>query len=333
MVAHQTEAVFPKGKIFPGGRYTLEQEHESHLVRFINAPGVRYRSLAAGYLSKARRAIRRHGMPQALLTYNPYPWNCRAVRMLRDDTGLPWVCLNLDFDDPGDNFEAFMKQAGDADAHVFLSWWAYEHAPVKRKLYLDSGVSRHFEPAVEWYAKAPPRMAAYTGKIGPDGGSGLLADMLARLPASYHAVVCGKGNPAAEAEIQRKAPAADFRGFVSDAELHQLSLDADVFINPRPSDRAVNKMIFPSKLLEYLAYGKPVVSTMTPGIGPEYRDILIVPEREEPEAFARAIEEVLNWSAEQRKAHAAKTFDFLRKHKTWLAQAKRFTEFCEALQG
>ena len=95
--------------------------------------------MGRGYYNVASKLAKESDF-DAVVTYNPYPWHAAAARRLRREFGLPWICLNLDFDDVGQGWKTFLKQAGDADGHVFLSYGGYEEAPVTSKLHLDSGV-------------------------------------------------------------------------------------------------------------------------------------------------------------------------------------------------
>jgi glycosyltransferase involved in cell wall biosynthesis len=55
-------------------------------------------------------------------------------------------------------------------------------------------------------------------------------------------------------------------------------------------------MNFPSKVLDYMSYGRPIVSTQAPGLGPAFDDVLVFSEGDEPQQLAQAIDRVLGWS-------------------------------------
>lgn len=56
-----------------------------------------------------------------------------------------------------------------------------------------------------------------------------------------------------------------FLGFVTDDEYYELMMKMNVFINPRNMEMEQNQNNFPSKVLEYLAAGRAVISTRFPG--------------------------------------------------------------------
>jgi glycosyltransferase involved in cell wall biosynthesis len=116
-------------------------------------------------------------------------------------------------------------------------------------------------------------------------------------------------------------------GFVSEEKLISLSRQADIFVNPRPSSIPGNERNFPSKILEYLTFGKPVVSTWTPGLAPEYRDVLIVPDEENPQCLAQTIDRVFAWESQDLENNFFRTKLFLETTRTWELQARRLLEW------
>jgi glycosyltransferase involved in cell wall biosynthesis len=89
-------------------------------------------------------------------------------------------------------------------------------------------------------------------------------------------------------------------GMVTEGELERLAFSADVLVNPRPVRSDDSCMNFPSKVLDYMSYGRPIVSTRAPGLGPTFDDLLVFSEGDEPGKLAQAIDRVLGWSpAEQ----------------------------------
>lgn len=78
--------------------------------------------------------------------------------------------------------------------------------------------------------------------------------------------ISGKGH--LEAMVKEAAKADDrikYIGFVPDEEYYRLLQRMNVFINPRNMAMEQNQNNFPSKVLEYLASGRMVISTKFPG--------------------------------------------------------------------
>jgi glycosyltransferase involved in cell wall biosynthesis len=139
--------------------------------------------------------------------------------------------------------------------------------------------------------------------------------------------ICGHGSNSNLDAALKKDFRIHFFGLVPESELVDISNKASVLVNPRPSNISGNAMNFPSKILEYLSYGKPVISTWTPGLSPEYRNVLEILNEETEECLAQAIEKVLSWSNDRRYENSQKIANFLLKEKTWEHQAHRLLDW------
>jgi len=82
-------------------------------------------------------------------------------------------------------------------------------------------------------------------------------------------------------------------GLVSHRDLMQILSRTSLLVNPRPSGQEFVKYSFPSKLLEYLALGIPVVSTRLEGIPKDYLPFIELTEDDSILALADAISNVM----------------------------------------
>lgn len=83
--------------------------------------------------------------------------------------------------------------------------------------------------------------------------------------------ICGSGE--AESEIKllsRKDPRVKFFGFCSQQRVAELRNQASILVNPRKNDSEYTKYSFPSKTIEYMASGKPVIMYHLDGVPQEY---------------------------------------------------------------
>jgi len=329
LCGHCYSQVWPKGELFPGNQKYLDEKYDNHLVRYLNAPGLRFTSMARGYYKMGSQLVQKQDF-DAIVTYNPYPWHVAAARRLRSQYNIPWICLNLDFDDVGDEWECFLREAGGADGHLFLSHWGYENAPVQNKIHLDSGVS---ELAKDFGCRDSGNTinVVYLGKLSKSGG----LDVLLALPElvsneNVRFIYGGKGQPGEIAKLNALAASdarVDFRGFVNDDEIQSLFDSADIFLNPRDPDDVVNDMVFPSKIMHYLQTGKTVVSTWTKGLDPVYRDLMLIAETPTIKDFTGATIKAVEETIGQRSIRSERIGEFLRGSRLWTAQARRFDAF------
>ncbi|NRD76332.1 glycosyltransferase [Bacillus sp. BRMEA1] len=103
-------------------------------------------------------------------------------------------------------------------------------------------------------------------------------------------------------------------------------LKATLLVNPRPSQEEFTKYSFPSKNMEYMASGTPVLTTKLPGMPKEYYDYIYLIEDEGEEGMAEALELILS-NHKMDLFHKGKIAkEFVLKEKNNRIQAKRFME-------
>ncbi len=116
----------------------------------------------------------------------------------------------------------------------------------------------------------------YTGKLNEKFGVKDLIDGFHLIPdPDYRLVLCGTGDCM---DYAREAAARDGRivltGQISPGEAAQWQRKAAVLVNPRPNGEEYTKYSFPSKNIEYLLTGKPVVAFLLDGMPEIYKDFL-----------------------------------------------------------
>src|SRR3989339_288667 len=79
-----------------------------------------------------------------------------------------------------------------------------------------------------------------------------------------------------------------FFGFIETENLRILQANADMLINPRPSKQDFVKFSFPSKNIEYMSSGTPLLTTNLYGMN-EFNDFIFIIDDESPEGIANAI--------------------------------------------
>lgn len=144
--------------------------------------------------------------------------------------------------------------------------------------------------------------------------------------------ICGSGEMQEEIKAQaKKNPRIKYLGFQPKAKILQLQANAAVLVNPRTSEGEFTKYSFPSKTIEYMASGTPVVMHRLPGIPGEYSDYLIYAEDNSDQALAEALDRVLSWSQEQRKDFGEQAKIFVQEHKSPSSQAKKLLDMAQQL--
>lgn len=328
VIGHLPEPLFPRGRLVIGpGLGRLAEGVQGELVNhYMNLPGIRPHHLAWNYRRKLREIVCRHGKPRAVITYNADAVNC-ALGVESQSHGIPWVSLVADMTDPGPSWSRFPASAAKADAHVFLSWHAFCSFPFSDiKLHLDAGVQGTYRdsPQPSVGDSCGKKIILFAGSFSRWAGLAWLLEAFSKLRDQHLELwVCGKGDTG---ELE-KAMASDARvkylGLKTRDELHDIYLRADVITNPRPYSLPENAHNFPCKLLDSLAYCRPVVSTLTAGVSPEYRELVVPVEDETASALAAALDEAVRMSLDAREALATRIAAFLSSGRTWRRQSER----------
>lgn len=169
----------------------------------------------------------------------------------------------------------------------------------------------------------------YTGSMNSKYGiCELLKAFMQIKDPDFRLKLCGLGN--AEDEISdavKKDNRIEFLGKVSHIQALELQSQATVLVNPRQNNEEFTKYSFPSKNLEYLSSGKPLVAFKLDGIPNEYDDYINYVDSNSVDAFKEKLIEVCldKDGAAAKKAEIAR--DFVLKNKNYKVQSKRIIDF------
>lgn len=341
LVGHWPEPVFPKGPLFVSGgkepMLGMPGAVDQTWVSYLNAPLVRPGNLRNRYARGVRELMR--GCADRLLgvvSYNAFDVGRKVKADILGEAGIPWVPIVADADGSAEGRERLARETSMADAAIVLSWRIAEEWRVCPVLHLDGGVEPERiqgpEPAQTGERTVFPFL--YCGATNRWAGVDLLAEAFAEWPDPRARLwLCGKGAvPERFPTLKNDSRVVCF-GAASDEKVDELAAQCYALVNPRRTDLLDNQMNFPSKVLEYLRYGKPVVSTWTDGLDPAYRSVLTVAREGTPQAFRVALASTVLWTAEDLQRHAEATRQFLLGSRTWVQQARRLRAFMESLSA
>jgi glycosyltransferase involved in cell wall biosynthesis len=120
-------------------------------------------------------------------------------------------------------------------------------------------------------------------------------------------------------------------GFLEPSELRKILVNADCFISHLPGDGWYTKYKFPSKILEYMALGKPVISSRYPTIPHEYSELLVWIEVLSPEGIMEAIKKVQAMPENERLILGKKCRNFAEKEKSIINQGVIMSKFIKEI--
>ena len=184
-------------------------------------------------------------------------------------------------------------------------------------------------PAME--KKVSPRVVFYAGGVSRQYGLANLVDGFRMAnPENARLHIYGPGDYVKE--LQKIAEEDDrifYGGMLLNTEIVEKEQEATLLVNPRPTDEEYVKYSFPSKTMEYMASGTPVLTTVLPGMPKEYHPYVYLLEDETADGIAGMLKEVLNNSEETlfRKGNEARRFVLEQKNN--VIQARKILEMLE----
>lgn len=177
------------------------------------------------------------------------------------------------------------------------------------------------------------RYVLYAGKISSTFGVDKLVNgfLAANIPG-LKLVLCGDGDYAPMLrEIAQNEPSIDFKGTVTHDLVLALEKGATLLVEPRPVDTEIAKMSFPSKIIEYMASGTPVLVSNIPSFSPEYKEYQYRIEEVSESGLEKALKSVFENSDETLRAKGSAARDFVLNNKTIQKQCCKIVELIKSV--
>lgn len=134
-------------------------------------------------------------------------------------------------------------------------------------------------------------------------------------------------------DAEKKYSAIRYMGTAGNDVIVREQQKAALLINPRPRNVAFGKYSFPSKIMEYMVSGTPVLSTRLPGIPEEYFEYIYPLDDESADGVAKAITAILRSSAEERTAKGQAARRYVIDHKNKYIQSGRVLELIRKIRN
>ena len=144
--------------------------------------------------------------------------------------------------------------------------------------------------------------------------------------------VCGNG-PYVE-ELKRVAAEHSnvvYHGTLINSEVMALEKQVSLLINPRPSVGEFTKYSFPSKNMEYMTSGTPMIAVKLPGIPSEYYEYIYTFAGESVDEMAESLKAVFAESEDKLRDMGLSAYRYVTEHKNSRAQAKKVLELIKKL--
>jgi glycosyltransferase involved in cell wall biosynthesis len=313
---------------------------------FVNIVGLKHLTRFLQCLSRGTRVLLRW-RPTVLLVHgvhSPFLWYAALSRQV---LGLTVVVILTD--PPG------VRLSTDRLAVRFLKWLdaklvrlalrctdavialttdlARDFAPGRPALVID-GIGR-FDRADEHVrtARTQPTVV-YAGSLRTSYGVDRLVDAVAGLtdpPATLQ--VYGNGELAGWiSEVAAEQTRIEGPRLLSREDLLRAYRSADLLVQPRPTDQSFVRYSFPSKIIEYMASGTPVLTTRLVSVTDDYSPYVYWIDDDSPEGIRRAIREVLQLPEHERLNKGRRAATYIRATRSTEAQGKRIAAFLHGIE-
>ena len=166
----------------------------------------------------------------------------------------------------------------------------------------------------------------YSGTLNYEFGIGILLKAFSLLKdKDVYLLICGVGE--AEDAIRRcQDNRIIYLGKIDRRQVILLQKNAIVLVNPRQNNHEFTKYSFPSKTMEYLASGTPVVAYKLDGIPDEYDQFINYVPDNSIESLARILTEICEKPESWRKEMGARAREFVLQNKNSIVQTKKILD-------
>lgn len=337
---------FPSSKLLRFGGFTerLICGYECKWLNTLNLPYLKQLSRRLDGRKALKKWARKNGSSGVVLTYSIPPFLVKDVIRYKKKyhyktvAVVPDLLRDMYINDNSRSFVAQLKQAylkpalklqGKYDGYVYLTDAMHNVvAPEKPYMVMEGIANIEAFDGVE-VAEPCLRSVMYAGMLHEKYGIINLLD-------AFEAINDGEtelwlfGEGTAVDEIKRRAlvnPLIKYFGSVERSKILQYEKWASLLVNPRSTTEAFTKYSFPSKTIEYMLSGTPVLTTRLCGIPNEYFGYVFTADDNSVKTLSDALSAALSHTDSELSALGEKARRFIIENKNSKKQAARIIKF------
>jgi len=331
----QSPQVWFRGKPF------VSKGIEGETLGFVNILILKHVSRFAACVVRGTRALRRwrpdvlmiHGVHSPYLLYGVLSRRLNGAKSVVVITDPPGIVL------PSDGIIARTLKRVDirlvrwalrfVDGVVVLTApLAMDFAPGTPSMVMEGILATEASPTSARLPRSTFR-AMYAGSLLDTSGVGRLVKAIQTLPNDeVQFAVYGRGPMSSWIDDQANVDVRIEKvQFATREVVMERYATADLLVQPRPVDQDFVRYSFPSKLLEYMASGTPVLTTRLSGIPPEYGPYLYWIDDDGVEGIAHSLRAVMAVPADERAARGRAAAKFVAETRSSGAQGARLRGF------
>jgi glycosyltransferase involved in cell wall biosynthesis len=285
-----------------------------------------------------------------IISYTPYSFFTRPIIKLKKKyPRLKYCCIIADLVDDATSsvFKLSVLKWLQAKREQRLVWSSYKHidkyvllsqmmeekiSNAKGRNVVVEGLASKVDDQIVYLKTSNIKNVLYTGTLQDFTGiMDLIEAFKMTVDSSYRLTICGDGNLI---DIIRKEIQDDSRieclGSIARNEALVLQKQATLLVNPRKPTVSLTRYSFPSKTMEYMASGTPMLGYHLDGIPSEYYQYMYTPKDLTIESLASTLSEVLSKSPEELQFFGSRAKSFIRENKEASKQVSKILKFLES---
>ena len=347
VVAFPAIPAFPKSKLLAWGRRkeTLETGYSATWISAINLHGIKQLCQECASRKLLKKWLKDNEKEEkAVLIYSVYQPVAKSIVALCKKYNTK--CYAIIPDLPRDMYSvAYMPLAKKSlsklyvkaaekiqdrfDGYVYLTEHMKDVINPEAPYTVVEGIANVGEArALTPEDKAPGFVVMYAGALNEKLGIRNLIEAFLQLERKdaqlwiFGAGDCQKKIPAYVAGDER----IRYFGSVSREAVLEFEKKATLLVNVRDDKDAFTKFSFPSKVIEYMLSGTPILMTKLPGIPDAYYDHAYIAENNAVETLASEMKNIANKSQEELLTFGAQAQSFIQKEKNGKVQTAKIMD-------
>lgn len=336
---------YPKTKIkkTQGDSFKIHQCTVENLG-FLNLPALGFAQREKKIVSAARKwAKRQIGNDVLVMIYSMHSPFLHAAKKIKDILPNARVALIVpdlpQYMNKGGRLRTFLKKLDRmridhylpiVDKYILYTRFMADYFGLKQDQWMVcEGLIDISKIAVDAPKNHDSHICMYAGSLDSQYALDKLISAFER--ANIRAELHLYGNPHEAEALMKKYPdckKTKYMGVLSQTEVFEKMKEAELLVNPRPSNLELTKYSCPSKTFEYMASGTPVLMTKLSGLPEEYYPYLYFFEDESEDGFVHTLEFLFSIDGDILREKGVKAANFIKENKGYEKQTERIMEFC-----
>ncbi len=341
--------MFPKSrKLVFGGKTEMIHGYRSRWLKTVNLPFIKQWSRRVSACCAIKKWAKDNAGNGVILSYSIPPFLVKDILRYSKKYSLKTVAIipdllkNMYINHKTSFLVSTVKQLylnkslklqGEYDGYIYLTEAMREEITDNKPYMVMEGIYNATDVVAENNKESYSRAIMYAGGIHKKYGVLSLIDAFEQIPgADTELWLFGEGTAVDEVlERAGKDSRIKYFGRVTREEVLACEKKAVLLVNPRSTKEIFTKYSFPSKTIEYMASGTPLLTTRLEGIPKEYFDYVFSIEDNDVEQIKGALTDILHMTDDELRNVGKRAQRFVTENKSSKSQVERVLKFLKKL--